>query len=164
MMEVIRVSRQSSESFDEHERPTARRSRLDGDIDPNATMRIEPLDLEQLVAKGSGTRPVVTSVQIDRYRNVHPVETSPAAPADDAKDRETVDALTLQRETLIIEPPENVRTTLQQIPLDLDLDVDVDLSYLAMASPRAEQRRLILAGAFLLATISALLGFVAGRL
>jgi hypothetical protein len=180
MTEVTLVSRQSSESFDEHERPTAQRSRLEGDHDPNATTRIKPFDLEQLVAKGSGTRPVVTPEQIDRYREAHTVEIGDephAAPIDDAKDRETVDALTLQRETLIIARPDtvqSVQSSAQQIP------IDVDLSRLDIPSPRPaagrpvpwaartgsalRRRPLIVAGALLIATISAVVGFIAGRL
>ena len=67
------MARQTSESFDEHERPTAPRSRLeeDADVDPNATTRMKPFVLEQLVQKGSGTRPVIPPEQIDRYLKVY---------------------------------------------------------------------------------------------
>jgi hypothetical protein len=172
------VARQSSESFDEHERPTAQRSRPEGGDDPNATTRIKPFDLEQLVQKGSGTRPVITSEQIDRYmqerassdeRLTTPVPEMPKVETDDPRERETVDALTLQRETLVIKAPEA-----QQIP------IDIDLSRLHIPSPRPaagrpvpltdrlrarlDQRTLTIAAGFLIAMVSALLGFVAGRL
>lgn len=188
----------SSESFDEHERPTAQRSRLESSEDPNATTRIKPFDLEQLVAKGSGTRPVITNEQIDRYmkertvedvatldaaeppseeRPTTPVSESPEADVD-IRERETVDALTLQRETLVIKAPANVQTTAQQIP------IDVDLSRMLMPTPRPaagrpvpftsrltsrlgahlDRRQLTIAAFFVIAMISALLGFVAGRL
>lgn len=173
------MARQSSESFDEHERPTAQRSRPEGGDDPNATTRIKPFDLEQLVQKGSGTRPVITPEQIDRYmkerestddRLTTPVPEMPKVEIDDPRERETVDALTLQRETLIIKAPE----TAQQIP------IDVDLSRLHVPSPRPaagrpvpfgarlrarlDQRTLTIAAGFLIAMVSALLGFIAGRL
>lgn len=190
----------SSESFDEHERPTAQRGRVDSSDDPNATTRIKPFDLEQLVAKGSGTRRVITNEQIDRYMKERTVEdvasldsaetpsaetpssterpTEPALePKDDVadvRDRETVDALTLQRETLVIRAPDNVQSTAQQIP------IDVDLSRLLMPTPRPaagrpvpftsrlaarlDRRQLTIAAGFVIAMISALLGFVAGRL
>lgn len=187
----------SSESFDEHERPTAQRSRQESAEDPNATTRIKPFDLEQLVAKGSGTRPVITNEQIDRYMKERTVEeiasldvpeleseerpTTPVPESSEAKtdgvdnrDRETVDALTLQRETLVIKAPANVQTTAQQIP------IDVDLSRLLMPTPRPaagrpvpftsrlaarlDRRQLTIAAFFVIAMISALLGFIAGRL
>jgi hypothetical protein len=176
------VARQSSESFDEHERPTAQRSRVEGEQDPNATTRIKPFDLEQLVQQGSGTRPVITPEQIDRYmkeRTAEPASSvEPVAPveppAEDPRERETVDALTLQRETLVIKAPETPPTTAQQIP------IDVDLSRLQMPTPRPaagrpvpfaarigarlDQRQLTIAAGFTIAMISALLGFIAGRL
>jgi hypothetical protein len=174
---------QSSETFDEHERPTAQRSRPEGSEDPNATTRVKPFDLEQLVQKSSGTRPVVTAEQIDRYIKERSVDdsderlTTPIPKAsDDPKERETVDAFSLQRKTLVlgvIEAPENVQTSAQQIP------IDVDLSRLQMPTPRPaagrpvpfmarlgallNRRQLTIAGGFLIAMVSALLGFIAGR-
>jgi hypothetical protein len=178
---------QSSEKFDEHERPTAQRSRPEGGDDPNATTRVKPFDLEQLVQKSSGTRPIVTSEQIDRYIKERTAESSderltePEPPAattsDDPKERETVDALTLQRETVIMKSsssPGDVQTTAQQIP------IDVDLSRMQLATPRPaagrpvpfaarfgsrfDRRQLTIAGGFVIAMVSALLGFIAGRL
>jgi hypothetical protein len=197
----VNVLGQSSESFDDHERPTAQRSRPDRADDPNATTRIKPFDLEQLVAKGSGTRPVITNEQIDRYmkertadevasldapevpdapeprsRDERPTEPAPESSevSADIRERETVDALTLQRETLVIKAPDHVQTTAQQIP------IDVDLSRLLMPTPRPaagrpvpfpsrlasrlDRRQLTIAGGFVIAMISALLGFIAGRL
>lgn len=174
------MARQSSESFDEHERPTAPRSRMESDADANATTRMKPFDLEQLVQKGSGTRPVVTTEQIDRYmkeRTTLPAPELNSGNEDevDVRERDTVDALTLQRETLVIKPPApNAQTTAQQIP------IDVDLSRLTLPVPRPaagrpvpfatrvlarlDRRQLTIGLAFLIAMVSALLGFVAGRL
>jgi hypothetical protein len=185
------VARQSSESFDEHERPTAQRSRPEEGDDPNATTRIKPFDLEQLVHKGSGTRPVITTEQIDQYMKERTVEVAagdderPTTPVpesaeaiesttDDPRERETIDALTLQRETLVIRAPENAPPTGQQIP------IDVDLSRLHMPTPRPaagrpvpfadrlsarlDRRQVTIAAGFLIAMVSALLGFIAGRL
>jgi hypothetical protein len=83
----------------------------------------------------------------------------------------------LQRETLIIARPDtvqSVQSSAQQIP------IDVDLSRLDIPSPRPaagrpvpwaartgsalRRRPLIVAGALLIATISAVVGFIAGRL
>lgn len=188
------MARQSSESFDEHERPTAQRSRLDNeaDADPNATTRMKPFDLEQLVQKGSGTRPVITAEQIDRYMKERTVTdedrpTEPAAegateappkgattPSVDIRERETVDALTLQRETLIIKPPTGAQTTAQQIPIDIDLSrlhtptprpaAGRPVPFAARIGSRLDQRQLTIAAGFLIAMISALLGFIAGRI
>lgn len=178
------MARQSSESFDEYERPTAQRARAEGEQDPNATTRIKPFDLEQLVQKGSGTRPVITSEQIDRYmkeRTGDPGDERPTEPAppseDDPKERETVDALTLQRETLIIKPPDDAHGVHVRAP---EIPIDVDLSRLHMPSPRPaagrpvpfaarmgarlDRRQLAIAAGFTIAMISALLGFIAGRL
>lgn len=197
------MARQSSESFDEHERPTAQRSRADNEVDPNATTRMKPFDLEQLVLKGSGTRPVITAEQIDRYmkeRTVtiedRPTEPAPETATEDApkvettattastdsadlRERETVDALTLQRETLVIKPPvdaanPNVQSTAQQIPIDIDLSrlhmptprpaAGRPVPFTARIGGRLDQRQLTIAVGFLIAMVSALLGFVAGRL
>ena len=206
MTEVHVVARQSSESFDEHERPTAQRSRSDNEVDPNATPRMKPFDLEQLVQKGSGTRPVITAEQIDRYMKERTVtiEDRPTEPAPetateeaptavetngttgaatpesaDLRERETVDALTLQRETLVIKPPvgtanANVQNTAQQIPIDIDLSrlrmptprpaAGRPVPFTARLGSRLDQRQLTIAAGFLIAMISALLGFIAGRL
>jgi hypothetical protein len=181
------VARSSSESFDENERPTAQRSRPEGGDDPNATTRIKPFDLEQLVAKGSGTRPVITSEQIDRYMKERTAEDvpgeelgplgRPTASEPDIRERETVDALTLQRETLIIKPSENVasvQATAQQIPIDVDLSrlhlptprpaAGRPVPFTTRIAARLDQRQLTIAAGFLIAMISALLGFIAGRL
>lgn len=205
------VARESSATFDEHERPTAPRSRLEEDVDPNATTRLKPFELEELVQKGSGTRPVVTAEQIDRYmkertvvlderlteplpksapatttddqtgpqpRLVLPADVEATAKADanvDIRDRETVDALTLQRETLIIKPADNVPPTGQQIPIDVDLSrlsqmptprpaAGQPVPFTARFGTRLDQRQLTIAAAFLIAMVSALIGFIAGRL
>ena len=168
---------------------------LDTDeVDPNATTRMRPFDLERLVQKGSGTRPVITAEQIHRYMKER--ETLPAPGLepelepelegppdirdeirDEIRERETVDALTLQRETLIIQPATDgpaVQTTAQQIPIDIDLSrlhlptprpaAGRPVPFAARLASRLDRRQLTIAGAFLIAMISALLGFVAGRL
>lgn len=167
------MARQSSESFDEHERPTAPRPRPEEGEDPNATTRIKPFDLEQLVQKGSGTRPVVTSDQIDRFIKERTVEKSDET-SDDPRERETADAFTLQRETLIIRAPENLPATPEQIPIDVDLSrlhmptprpaAGRPVPFAARLGARLDLRQRTIAAAFLIAMLSALLGFIAGRL
>jgi hypothetical protein len=181
------VGRQSSHSFDEHERPTAPRAQVEKNAapDPNSTQRLPPFELDQVVQKGSGTRPVVTAEQIDRYMKERTVEiegraTEPAPPAKtravevDIRERQTVDALTVQRETLVIKPPADAPSPPPQIP------IDVDLSRLRLPSVRPaagrpvpfatrlfahlDQRQLTIAIGFLIAMVSALLGFIAGRM
>jgi hypothetical protein len=191
------VARQSSESFDEHERPTAQRSCVDKgdddrDGDPNATTRIKPFELEQALNKGSGTRPIITAEQIDRYMSERTLDFDLEGPPDeraatpsrektektegdvDIRDRETVDALTLQRETLIITPAANAQSTAQQIPIDVDLSrlmlptprpaAGRPVPFTARLAARLDHRQLTIAAGFLIAMVSALLGFIAGRL
>lgn len=194
------MARQSSESFDEHERPTAPHSRLEDEADPNATTRMKPFDLEQLVQRGSGTRPVITAEQIDRFmkeRTTLPApdlapesKSSPEAETEDGlndaakpaqagdvdiRERETVDALTLQRETLVIKAPvDAARSVPQHIPIDIDLSrlhvpsprpaAGRPVPFAARIGARLDQRQLAVAAGFLIAMVSALLGFIAGRL
>jgi hypothetical protein len=194
----MKVGRPSSETFDEHERPTVQRACIENGAgaNANATTKMKPFDLDQVVENGSGTRPVVTLAQIDRYvkeRSVEPEAQPQGDVADppkaggaprsgiadvadvDIRDRETIDALTLQRETLIIRPlDDEARAATPPIP------IDVDLSRLMMPTPRPAagrpvpladrlsarrgRRQLTSAVTIVIAMISALLGFVAGRL
>lgn len=161
------MARRASESFDEHERPTTRKARPASDA--KTTTRMEKLDLEGLVQKESGTRAVVTPEQIDRYMRdrtaLAACETE--TPALDAlRERETLDAMTVQRETLVIRA--DVQSTAQQIPIDIDLSRLAPSPRPAAGRPppllaRVDRTRLMIAVAFFLAMVSALLGFIAGR-
>ena len=178
------MARQSSASFDEHERPTAQRTRPEDAADPNATTRIKKFELDQLVQQGSGTRPVITPEQIQRYvqeREATADESNETLPPPeekvivsdevtvDPRERETIDALTLQRETLVIKPADNPQTTAQQIPIDVDLSrmqqaMSEPVPFAARRGLGLDQRQLTIAAGFLIAMVSALLGFIAGRL
>lgn len=146
------MARQSSESFDEHERPTAPRP-----------------------------RPIITSEQIDRFVKERTVEVAgddegreSAETSAPPRERETVDAFTLQRETLIIRAPENPPAATPQIPIDVDLSrlhmptsrpaAGLPVPIAARWGARLDRRQLTIAAAFVIAMISALLGFIAGRL
>ena len=154
------MAKSARESFEENERPTAPRSRA---IDPNVTARFKVEEIESLVRTESGTRAVVTPDQIDRYvrERSNAVTEAPPAPADDPiRDRETIDATTLQRETLVIHPAAPAPAAMQNIPIDVDLSRLAPLSLL----PRARQRRgLSLAIGLFVAIAAAVVGFLAGR-
>jgi len=155
------VAKTASDSFDEHERPTAPRGHVAPDGTPNATSRMEPVDLEELIARqhaparpASGTRPLVTASEIERF-------------VRDRDERETLDALTLQRQTLPMKErhaPEAPSALAIPIPNPIPIDVD-DSAFAARPRERlaAAPQRMLLAVVFAVAVVSALLGFVAGR-
>jgi hypothetical protein len=161
------VAKSASQSFDENERPTAPRSRA---IDPNVTARFKASELETLVRTESGTRAIVTSEQMDRYMRERtggalsdaPPEAETEPPPDPQpeatpnRERETLDAATLQRETLVIHPD----PAPQNIPIDIDLS---RLSSSPVRRPRVDPRHIILAIALFWAFVAAVVGFLVGR-
>lgn len=155
------VAKSARESFEENERPTAPRSRA---IDPNVTARFKVEEIESLVRTESGTRAVVTPDQIDRYvrERADAVTEAPPPQNDSIRERETIDATTLERETLVIHPAAPAPALMQKIP------IDVDLSRLApIPRARPERRSLAIAIAIAIglfvALAAALVGFLAGR-
>lgn len=175
----------SSDAFEIHERPTAQRARPA--TDTNATQKIAKAEIDGLVRKESGTRPVVTADQIETFMRERTASITGDAtdakkeePAPDSfRERETLDASAVgdlnaklveedvfQRHTVVMKA-DNPQSTAQQIP------IDVDLSRIAQQRPaagrppalldRVDRRQLTIAIVFAIAMLSALAGFVAGR-
>lgn len=177
----------SSDAFEIHERPTAQRARPA--TDTNATQKIAKAEIEGLVRKESGTRPVVTPDQIESFMRERTAaitgEKSDAAPPPDSfRDRETLDASALdlpnanvapqvddgdsiQRHTLVMRS-DNPQSTAQQIPIDIDLSRIAPMQRPAAGRrpsllDRVDRRQLTIAIVFAIAMLSALTGFIAGR-
>lgn len=160
------MARSSSQpNFDEHERPTAQRSRT---VDPNATQKLRKSEIESLVRRESGARPVVTAEQIDAFMRdrTSDVTDAPAA-LDDPRDRETLDATTLPDPPRIvtarmpaIAPPAPPAPEPQQAPAPIPIHVDLS----RVAPGRAQvSRTLLVVVACAVAVLSAAIGFLAGR-
>lgn len=176
------MPKSASDAFDLHERPTAQRPRPASDT--AATQKVEPFRMEGLVRTESGTRPIVTADQIDRLMRERTAEITGEPSADPSLgDRETLDASMLDAPTLPPPPTVTVedeerrtlvmregdpQSTAQQIPIDIDLSRLAPKPRPAAGRPptlldRVDRRRLTIAIVFVVAMLSALAGFVAGR-
>ena len=117
--------------FDDHEKPTAPHGRT---VDPNATMKMAKVDLDELVRKESGTRRSITAAQIDAFVRDREFEGPPEPPP---------------------RPQADVQSTAQQIPIDVDLT--------AMRRG-VDPKRLIAIITVIAVVLAALVGFLAGRI
>ncbi len=183
------MPKSSSDAFEIHERPTTKHARSAADL--NATQKIARSEIETLVRRESGTRAVVTPDRIEAFVRERTASVAGAAvtaeehevPPDSPRERETLDASAfyptaappgapaeddaLQRHTLVMRGSDP-QSTAQQIPIDVDLSRITPQPWAAATRrpsvlDRIDRRQLTIAVVFLVAMLSALAGFVAGR-